>query len=103
MVGVMSDPKFVEFPLDQFHQRRILYAVNKDFLWPLGLALSVTFEEDGSYSKLDVRQWEWADGHREAIEDSEPEYDAEFGRWLAERRAEMPEADRAILEARHGS
>lgn len=97
----------VEFPLEEFHKRRILYAVNRDFLWPLGLALTVQGKhpEDGNvfgeYERLFVSQWDYEDGHREAIEDPEADYDIEFKQWVAERRAQMPEADQAILDARH--
>ena len=90
----LTAPRMVEFPLSEFHLRRALYAANRDVLWPIGLALTVSRDGD-DYIRLYITEWDFGDGRVEVIEDPEPEFDAEFERFAAERRAKMSDEDRA--------
>lgn len=43
----MSDMEWM--PEQEFHESGLLWHVNQAILWPLGLALAVTRNDDGSY------------------------------------------------------
>jgi len=100
----VSEPRFVPANLTELMNDGVLMAANERFFWPLGLALSWMYDPDtGEASSLEVRQWEYQDGHREAIEVDENDAVAEdrrirFAQWIEERASAMPiaaEADRA--------
>lgn len=87
-------PTFVAVDLREFLESGLLYAVNERLLWPLGLALTVNAEEDGTIHELHVRQWEYPDGHHECIEDDPSDgiratrY-AALEEWLRDRLSSM--------------
>lgn len=97
-------PKFVDVPLQEFHEGKALWAANFFVLWPLGLALTVHVDRDkepAEYVALTVRQHEWTDGHRETIEQPPEVDDADmqaFIAWARERIKLMPreEANAAV-------
>jgi hypothetical protein len=101
------DPRFVVVSdLTPFQQGGLLWAVNQYVLWPLGLALSIVFDADTNTAKgpIELREWQWPDGHRETIEDDSQQPD--FDRWLAfcatveERLATMPTSEREAAARR---
>ena len=106
MTDKKDDPKFTPFDLKEFLESGALLAVNERVLWPLGLALTVNMDTDtGAVSDLHVRQWVFADGHHEIIEDSAPddpvivERHAALKAWVEARAASMTvpgEADIAL-------
>ena len=49
-------PVWSRMDLAEFHKAGLLWRVNEAVLWPLGLALSMQIEEDGSYSGLFVQR-----------------------------------------------
>lgn len=71
-------------------------AANERFFWPFGLALTWDNDpETGIATNLHVRQWDWGDGHREAIELEPNDEIGErrhqaFDEWVTQRLAIMP-------------
>jgi len=99
-----SDPAFEPFDLTELQDEGVLMAANERFFWPLGLALTWTHNEDGTAEALHVRQWVWADGHRETISIAEgdrvaPERRRRFGLWLASRIEKLPSDERDRADA----
>lgn len=73
----MSKP----FSAKELHQSGLLYHINETCLWPLGLALTVTHDEEtDEYSETLFIQ-----DMGEVIQDPQPETRAKANQWLAER------------------
>lgn len=67
----------------EFHQSGMLYRANRDFFWPLGLALAVTFDkETGAY---EPKMHLLATSPAEVIEDPDADLDARSDEWIARR------------------
>ena len=65
----MPDPRFVPVDLTMLQDEGVLMAANEAFFWPLGFALTWSYDSDtGQASDLHVRQWEFDDGHLERID-----------------------------------
>lgn len=95
--------RFVPVDLTDLADAGVLMAVNELVLWPMGLALTWSRNDDGTASDLHVRQWEYGDGHREAIAlDPRDSVAAQrrvtFAKWAADRRTLMPEDERHGLD-----
>jgi len=81
-------PVWSRMDLAEFHKAGLLWRVNEAVLWPLGLALSVQIEEDGSYSGLFVQRVDptdpiWSGATPEEQED----YLDRFAVWVRQRMA----------------
>jgi hypothetical protein len=87
----MADPEepqrvMREFPLREFLEEGILFKVNNDILWPLGLALTVVVDHrDGSVSKMHVTEWNPPEVIGLADDEVEEQRRAAFAIWEAER------------------
>lgn len=53
--------EFVPYDLTEFLRRKALWAANYFVLWPLGLALTATVEDE-VVTRLDVREWAYPEG-----------------------------------------
>ena len=88
MADETAEPRpFVEIPLKEFVDNGILLAANEAFFWPLGLALTVTRDDDNRYVKLDVRQWEPPEVI--TFDETDPVYEVRreaFSLWETKRR-----------------
>lgn len=98
---------FVQADMTAFQRGGLLWAVNQFVLWPLGLALTVTYDADTDSVKdqpIELREWVAPDGHLETIEDASEQPD--FDRWLAFndiieiRLAKMPAVEREAAARR---
>jgi len=96
----MSDEgQFVEVPIPDLVENGVLLGANEAFFWPLGLALAwVRDLETGELSGLQVREWQYEDGHHEIIVDDHDAISEErhrrFTGWLSERRKSLPGSER---------
>jgi hypothetical protein len=75
--------------LAEFHKAGLLWRVNEAVLWPLGLALSVAVEEDGSYSDLHVSRVDPMDLiASNATPEEQGDYLDRYAAWLRQRMAQ---------------
>ena len=87
----MSDPKFSPVDMQEMMEEGVLMAANEAFFWPLGLALTWTFEDGRYEGELHIREWLYEDGHKETIAlDDDDEIGVRrrerFAAWLVARR-----------------
>jgi hypothetical protein len=67
----MPEPKWEPVSLTEMMNAGVLMNVNETRLWPLGLALVWTYDPiTGEAVDLHIREWQWEDGHHEAIEEA---------------------------------
>lgn len=95
-LSVMSDPEFNPIDLTEFLESGILLKVNEEVLWPLGLALTVSYDiHTNKITRLFVSEWSYPDGHQEIIESVEDDVmtgrHAAFEKWVRARAALMPD------------
>lgn len=79
-----SKPAFQPVDLTELMTAGVLLRANESFFWPLGLALTWTWDDAaGVASNLHVREWVYPDGHVESIgkDMSDPIYDERQARW----------------------
>lgn len=91
--------EFIRYPIENFHLSRALWAANKFVLWPLGLALTIRKEDDGTYSDFYVSEWSYPPGEAERIDaEDDAKERAEFIQFALGRIANMkPEEHVAAL------
>ena len=83
-----EEPKRVlrEFPLREFLEEGLLFKVNHDILWPLGLALTMDRNtETGAVSRLFVTEWDPPEVIALADDEVEEERRTRLAIWEAER------------------
>lgn len=94
-----TKPRFQPVDLSELMLAGVLMAANERFFWPLGLALTWTWDpENEKASDLHVRQWVYPDGHHEAIDlDPDDELATErrtrFDAWALARLETFPIAE----------
>lgn len=105
MTDDSKPPEFKPVDLTELMTNGVLFAANEQFFWPLGLALTWSYDPStGKTSDLHIRQWEYEDGHHETIEleanDSiGPARRAKVIQWLEMRLPTIPAEERAGAEA----
>lgn len=62
LAATRVEPELVTYDLTAFLRRKALWAANYFVLWPLGLALTATTDDDGVVTRLDVREWAYPEG-----------------------------------------
>jgi hypothetical protein len=78
--------KWSRMDLREFHKSGLLWQVNQSILWPLGLALAIQVEADGSVSELFVQRLDPADAIVDGATSEEREDKAErLLAWTRER------------------
>jgi hypothetical protein len=85
--------------LREFHESGLLAYANSS-LWPLGIALTVLVEDDGTYSELFVQRLDPYEPivSGDSPEEQEARADA-LARWLNRRVRTMAEVDKAPYES----
>lgn len=95
-----APPQFVPVELGAIVRSGVMNAANERFFWPLGLALAVFHDPvTGEYTNLHVRQYQFADGHRETIHQSDDSVASArreaFLTFVRRRVEQLPEDERA--------
>ena len=96
-----TKPEFVEVPLIEMMDEGVLLAINERVLWPLGLALTWGYSQEGHDARdLHIREWRFEDGHHEGIEvdPNDPvvqEHRKAFPAYVKKRAETMPSAEAA--------
>ena len=97
----MSDPKFLPVDMQEMMDEGVLMAANEAFFWPLGLALTWTFEDGKYVGELHVREWredgEWMRDTIGLAADDEVgiERRKRFALWLEDRHTAIQAAKEA--------
>lgn len=96
---VPPPPTWESFPLEEFITSGLLHHINETILWKVGLALSVAVNPVTQQAEeFFVRQWVFADGHNESIENKDDalakaRHNALVA-WLRQRMISMPGSER---------